>query len=92
MFSSCLPDLMRDGALPPPDPAALNRARPVTTKEVIRRDGIAGLPPERFSWGGTWVCPECDEILAIGEMVCEDCGYILSDAEMRKLWVKKPAL
>lgn len=82
---------MRDGQLPPPDPAALNRARPVTAKAIIRRDGIAGLPPERFDWGGTWICPECDEVLAIGEMVCEDCGYILSDAEMRKLWVKKSA-
>lgn len=80
---------MADGVVPLPDPAALNRARPVTTKEVIRRDGVAGWPPERFDWGGTWVCPECEEVLAIGEMVCEDCGYILSDAEMRKLWVKK---
>jgi endonuclease YncB( thermonuclease family) len=84
-----LGEWMANGTVAPPDPAALNRARPVTAKEVIRRDGIAGLPPERFAWGETWVCPECEEILAIGEMVCEDCGYILNDAEMRKLWVKK---
>lgn len=86
-----LGEWMEHGTLPPPDPAALNRARPVTSKDVIRRDGIAGLPSERFAWGGTWICPECEEVLAIGDMVCEDCGYILNDAEMRKLWVKKPS-
>lgn len=86
-----LGEWMAHGTLPLPDPAALNRARPVTSKEVIRRNGVAGLAADRFDWGGTWVCPECDEVLAIGEMVCEDCGYILNDAEMRTLWVKKPS-
>jgi endonuclease YncB( thermonuclease family) len=85
-----LPNWMATGRLPAPDPAALNRARPVTSKAMIQRDGIAGLAADQFAWGKTWVCPECDEVLAIGDMVCEDCGYILSDAEMRTLWVKKP--